>query len=158
MAVLCVLQSTHGLLLLKRKKPPHQGIYTPIGGKIDPFERPIDTAYREIKEEAGVTVANLRLAGIMTETSPIKYNWMNYIYTTQVDAFDPPPCNEGDLAWVQYDAMHTIDLPETDPIIFDHIKRNQFFAFDATYDDNITLLKLIDEVTNTTLYDHKINQ
>ena len=54
--------------------------------------------------------------------------------------------------------MHTIDMPETDPIIFDHIRRNQFFVFDATYDEHITLLKLIDEVSNTTLYDHKINE
>lgn len=39
-AVICVLKSDRRFLLLKRLKEPNKDLYTPVGGKLDPFENP----------------------------------------------------------------------------------------------------------------------
>jgi 8-oxo-dGTP diphosphatase len=39
-AVLSVLKSGNQFLLLKRAKEPNKGKYTPVGGKIEPYEDP----------------------------------------------------------------------------------------------------------------------
>ena len=59
-AVLCVLQSNDGLLLLRRSKEPHLNKYIPIGGKVDAFETPRAAAIREIFEETSLKVQNLQ--------------------------------------------------------------------------------------------------
>jgi len=55
-AVLCVLKHGENFLLLKRLKEPNKDSYTPVGGKLDPFESPIKAAIRETWEETGLTV------------------------------------------------------------------------------------------------------
>ena len=52
-AVLCVLKNQDSFLLLKRLKEPNKELYTPVGGKLDPFENPNQTAIRETREETG---------------------------------------------------------------------------------------------------------
>lgn len=39
-ATLCVLRHQNQLLLLKRWKEPNKDLFTPVGGKLDPFEGP----------------------------------------------------------------------------------------------------------------------
>ena len=57
-----VLQSGNRYLLLKRNKPPYVGIYTPIGGKLEPYEDPYSAAVRETWEETGIRPAGFRYA------------------------------------------------------------------------------------------------
>ncbi len=150
-ATLCILRSERGLLLLKRKKPPYVGMFVPIGGKIDPHESAHDAAIRETYEEAGLTLKVMQLAGILTETSPAKYNWVNYVYTAQVPAFDPPPCDEGELRWLPDADLDTIPTPQTDHYIYDYVRRGVFFALDAHFDADVNLLSLRDEISGVVL-------
>lgn len=144
-ATLCILQSERGLLLLERRRPPHVGRFTPLGGKVDPHESPYQAALREVYEEAGIRLTHMRLAGLLTETSPARYNWVNYVYTAQVPPFDPPPCEEGTLAWVSFANVTSIPTPPTDWHIYDHVIRGQFFAFDALFDAEVNLVSMMDE-------------
>jgi 8-oxo-dGTP diphosphatase len=59
--------------------------YIPIAGKLEPFETPIEAAKREVKEECGVDLANLKFCWVMVETSAVDFNWINFIYTAEVD-------------------------------------------------------------------------
>lgn len=119
-ATLCVLRGEQGLLLLRRNKEPHLGKYIPIGGKLEPYETPRQGAVREIFEETGIEIeeGNLKLAGIMTETSPTKFNWVNYVFWADISAepsgFDT---DEGFLEWVNENAIHAIPTPTTDRFI-----------------------------------------
>ncbi len=45
-ATLCILRNDNNCLLLKRLREP------PVGGKLDPFESPLNAAIRETFEEA----------------------------------------------------------------------------------------------------------
>ena len=148
----CILRSDAGFLLLHRSKAPHIGKYIPVGGRLDPHETPEQAVIREIYEEAGVIIDTVRLCGIVTETSPVDYNFVLYVYTAESDAFTPPDCDEGRLEWVQPDRIARLPIPETDPFIYDFVLHGEFFVFDAIYDDNIKLVKLEDKLNNLILY------
>lgn len=151
-AVLCVLRSERGLLLLRRTKDPHIGKYIPIGGKIEPFETPLRAAIREVAEETGLHLEAPRMAGIMTETSPTSFNWINYVFTCDVEPVDPPTCEEGVLEWVPDSRRPSLPAPTTDRFIYDCVARSQFFVFDAVYAENMELLSLQDEISGVALF------
>lgn len=157
-AVMCILRSGDHALLLCRARPPHVGKYSPIGGKIDPYETPEQTAQREIREEAGVSVAAVRLAGMITETSPVDYNWILYVYTAHVERFTPPPCDEGALAWVDLNRLDQYPTPETDPFIYDWVRRSTFFVLDAVYDSETRLLRMTEEISGQVLYTRRVSE
>jgi len=154
-AVLCLLVNKDKVLLLERAKEPHLGKYIPVGGKIEPFESPQDAAKREIFEETNVKVDNLKFCGVMVETSPIKFNWINFIYVSEVEYFEPPECNEGTLSWKQFDSILDLPTPTTDWYIYKFIRENKSFMFNALYDKDLNLLKLENEISNEILF--KIN-
>lgn len=56
------------LLMCRRRKAPYQGLLNMVGGKIEPGEDGLSAAYRELREEASVTEADITLAHIMDFT------------------------------------------------------------------------------------------
>lgn len=56
------------LLFCKRQKPPYEGLYNLVGGKIDPGEDGFVAAYREIEEETGITKKDITLSHMMDFT------------------------------------------------------------------------------------------
>jgi len=151
-AVLCILRSEAGFLLLRRSKEPNLGKYTPIGGHLEPFETPRQAVIREVKEETGISIEKPRFRGILTETSPTDYNWIVYIYTADIPAIPPIKCAEGALEWVPQERLDTIPMPTTDGFIYNYLSRSQFFVFDAVYDENVKLITLVDELSGTVLF------
>ncbi len=53
------------VLLCYRRKPPYQGLYNLIGGKVEAGETPLAAAYRELREETGITEGSIRLVHVM---------------------------------------------------------------------------------------------
>ena len=83
----------------------------------------------------------------MTETSPTDFNWINYIYTDDITAITPVKHREGNLEWVEQERLDSIPKPTTDRFIYDYLSRSEFFVFDAVYDENLQLVKLVDELS-----------
>ena len=151
-ATTCILRSDAGFLLLRRSKEPNLGKYVPIGGHLEPFETPRAAAIREVKEEAGISIKEPRLRGILTESSPTKYNWIIYIYAADIAAIPPIECVEGTLEWVAPERLDTIPIPTTDGFIYDYLSRSEFFVLDAVYDEDVELITLFDELSGTVLF------
>lgn len=150
-ATLCVLKHNNQFLLLKRLKEPNKDQYTPVGGKLDPFESPLQAAIRETFEETGIKVTTMKYCGTLTETSPTKYNWINYVYIAEIDFIEPPFCNEGTLNWIAFDDLLKVPTPKTDWFIYKYILDNKPFAFSALYNEALDLLSMIEEIENTEL-------
>lgn len=146
-AVFCVLHYRDLYLLLERGKPPHQGKMVPVGGKIEPFETPLQAVIRETMEETGITIFAPKFRGILTETSPVDYNWISYIYSAEIDFCPPPECNEGILKWISASELNLIQTPVTDRYIYRFISENRSFILDAVYNDALDLLDMRDELT-----------
>ncbi|MBQ4581150.1 MAG: GNAT family N-acetyltransferase [Clostridia bacterium] len=56
------------ILMCRRMKPPYQGLYNLIGGKAEMGEDGLHAAYRELREETGVTAADATLHHLATFT------------------------------------------------------------------------------------------
>jgi 8-oxo-dGTP diphosphatase len=145
-AAMVVLRCQDQLLLLRRFKPPHAGKYTPVGGKLEPFEDPYSAALRETYEETGIRVERLQYAGALVETAPIDYNWQCGIYVADIEWMPPPPCDEGKLEWVRYADLPHIPTPPTDWHIYQFVARGRPFALNAIYDAQLRLLSMVEEI------------
>lgn len=143
-AVFCVITSGDYYLLLKRYKEPHKDKYVPVGGKIDAHESPKHAVIREVLEEAGIEITEPKLFGTLSETSPVDYNWISYIYTQEVEMFPNPMCDEGVLEWIHKSALPNIPMPPTDITIFYYIRKGQIFALEAEFDKDLNMISLVD--------------
>lgn len=147
-AVLCVLKNEHKFLLLKRLKEPNKDRYTPVGGKLDPYEEPYEAAIRETREETGIEVPQMRYCGVLVETSPNAYNWTSFVYLADIDFIIPPQCNEGSLEWVDFENVLNLPTPETDWYIYKYLLEERPFALNAVYDNELRLLTMKEEIAN----------
>ncbi|AZB10845.1 NUDIX domain-containing protein [Chryseobacterium sp. G0162] len=148
-ATLCILRNNDKFLLLKRLKEPNKDMYVPVGGKIDPFENPDDAVVREVMEETGIHITSKKFCGILTETSPVKYNWISYVYISDIEFVEPPYCNEGELQWIDAKDLADIPTPLTDLYIYDYVAKGEIFAFNAVYDLELNLISLQEQYSNT---------
>jgi 8-oxo-dGTP diphosphatase len=123
-AVLCYLRDANGkLLMLHRAKQPNKGMYSPIGGKLEPAtgESPHGCAIRETQEETGLVVhpGEIRLMGMVSETAyEGQCHWLLFLYeiTRPIDhdeiaAYE---MDEGTLEWLDRDQIDDLNLPKTD--------------------------------------------
>jgi len=145
-AVMVVLRSGNQFMLLKRANEPNKGLYVPVGGKVDPFEDPLQTAIRETKEETGITIRAPRYAGSLVETAPVKYNWWCSIYVADIPWQEAPPCDEGELAWIPFDELETLATPPTDWAIYQYMAQEKPFAMRAIFDADLNMLELVEEI------------
>lgn len=148
-AAFCFLKHQDKYLLLKRTKIPYYGKYAPVGGSVEPHETPDQAAIRETKEEAGIHLNNLEFCGVLTETSPINYNWVSFVYTAEIQYQEPAECNEGILMWIDKKIAATLDIPPTDPIIYQFMAEGRTFVLNAMYDEDMQLISMKEELTNT---------
>ncbi len=119
--VLCYLfDQQQRLLLLHRAKPPNQGLYSPIGGKLEQptGESPSDCAIREIMEETELEVAasDLHLTGIVSESGyGDQTHWLMFLYEVlQPVRVEPTTIAEGRLGWHRREQLPQLTIPETD--------------------------------------------
>lgn len=150
-AAMVVLRHEHQLLLMKRKNPPHLGKLLPVGGKIKPFENPIDTAKRELKEETGIDAVDLKFAGMLIETSPADYNWITTIFELKIEFISPPFNPEGAMEWIDSRGLKDFPVQETGLFIYPRIIDNIPFILNADYNESIQLIRLREEISNAIL-------
>lgn len=140
-AVLCYLFDEQGrVLLLHRRKPPNEDLYSPIGGKLEQSigESPTVCAQREIQEETGLDVAidDLHLTGMVSENAfGGDTHWLMFLYEVTrpiaADAIGEMTFDEGVLEWHDRQEISRLSIPETDreviwPLFWKY--RSSFFA------------------------------
>ncbi len=142
------------LLLLSRRKAPNQGLWSPIGGKLEMAsgESPHEAAAREVREEAGMAVApaDLHLFAMIAEKNyEDRCHWLMFLFDCRrpLDAL-PPPIEEGELAFFREEEIAGLALPETDrtalwPVYFQ--ARKDFTALRADCRGDRPLAVQVDE-------------
>ncbi len=53
------------ILMCLRKKDPYKGLFNLVGGKVEPGENSLDSAYRELEEETGIKREDIVLTNLM---------------------------------------------------------------------------------------------
>jgi 8-oxo-dGTP diphosphatase len=109
-----VFDASRRVLLIRRKNPPFAGGYALPGGFVDVGERVEDACRRELSEETGIEVGDLRLVGVYSDPArDPRGHTCSVAYLACVTSADPKP---GDDA----SAAEWIDDWRSQTLAFDH--------------------------------------
>lgn len=109
----CFVKDDHHkkVLFLKRKNQPMQGMCTGVGGKTKFDEDISASCVREVKEETGLDVDNIRLKGVVkTVLEGKNSSWILFVYTASQFKGELAQCDEGELSWIHFDEMYSQNL------------------------------------------------
>lgn len=133
-AVICYAKNEFNeYLLLERFKEPFAGKLVAPGGKTYYDESIEDSIAREFKEETGINLDNVELKVITSEDGPEHYNWILFIYTSEIKKQNLIDCDEGDLRWVHKDDIKSNNITSIDAELLDHIFGNKKKYVDISY-------------------------
>ncbi|MGJ3240480.1 MAG: NUDIX hydrolase [Anaerolineae bacterium] len=121
---LCFVTNDDDVLLMKRASHkrvfPNQ--YNGLGGHIERDEDPLTGARREIKEESGLDVHNVRLRAVHNIDAGAQTGIILFVYTAVSHHRQfVSDGREGTLEWVSIHALDQYDLVEDLPIILPKI-------------------------------------
>lgn len=140
---LCFVFNGDAVLLMKRgahrRVFPNQ--YNGLGGHIERGEDPASSARREITEESGLAVTDLRLRGVYNIDAGAETGIVLYIYTAHSPTRETTVhSDEGSLHWVRRDEALTLDLVEDLPFILPRVLEatdtTPPFSAHLSYDEN----------------------
>lgn len=136
---LCYIEKDGAYLMMHRVKKQNdinKDKWVGIGGKFESGETPFECAYREIKEETGVTPKNLKYRGLVTFTSNLFGTEYMHLFTA--DGYEGKldnDCNEGILEWVKKEDLYSLPVWEGDKIFFRLLEtESSFFSLKLVYD------------------------
>ncbi len=99
-------QESDRVLLIRRDSRPdddHFGKVNGLGGKVEKDESIVCGIEREIEEEAGITITEYELRGVITWTDfgPKREDWLGFIFLVTGWEGSPKSFNdEGSLEWI----------------------------------------------------------
>ena len=118
----------------------------PFGGKIDPDENPYLAAQREVLEETGLKVTNMRLEAVVLELKPLKHapdNWLVFHFSADYESGELMVSEEGEPIWLLPKEIINQKLFPSVQQIIGHIidpKEGTVFAT-FEYDDQGTIIE-----------------
>ena len=117
---LCYIARGRDYLMLhrvKKEKDENKDKWIGIGGKFEEGESPEDCLLREVREETGLTLQSWRYRAIVTFVSD---EWgTEYMHLFTSDDYSGtlrPDCEEGELRWIDRDALLETNIWEGDKI------------------------------------------
>jgi 8-oxo-dGTP diphosphatase len=100
---LCFIQNTNKILLQKRNKSPFRGYWNPPGGKVEIAESPLEACLREVKEETGLTLKDVKFRGAFTVFNGSKNSSVIMLFQSNSFEGELDSSIEGDVDWVTID-------------------------------------------------------
>ncbi len=143
LATLCYVRRDGKTLMIHRNKKAndmHRGKWNGLGGKFAPGETPEECAVREIYEESGLQVRDLKLRGVLTFPAFANdEDWYAFVFTAtpigkDADLIASP---EGDLQWVEDRRLLELNLWEGDRIFIPWLEQGRFFSAKFVYRDGV---------------------
>ena len=100
------------ILVQDRTDPDWSGITFP-GGHIEPKESFVDSVTREVKEETGLDIANVKLCGVKQFTHREgKYRYIVFFYKTDTYSGDIKSSDEGKVFWIDKNKLKDYTLAD----------------------------------------------
>ena len=97
---MCMIYNGDRILVQDRLNPDWPGITFP-GGHVEPGESFVDSVIREVKEETGLDIFNVRLCGVKQWTQRDgEYRYIVFFYKTNEFAGELKSSDEGRVFWI----------------------------------------------------------
>lgn len=134
---LCYILKGEDCLLLHRNKKENdinEGKWVGVGGKMEEGESPEEGILREVTEETGLTLTQLRYRGIVTFVSD-RWGWeFIHLFTGHDFTGELISCDEGTLCWRPFTDLFTLPRWAGDDIFLRLIQEDRaFFSLKLTY-------------------------
>lgn len=104
---------------IKKKNDENEGKWVGIGGKFEEGETPEECCIREVREETGLNICDLRYRGTVDFISDIWGEEIMHIFTAGIpegEGADLPECPEGVLEWIPLEKIKDLPAWEGDRI------------------------------------------
>jgi len=100
-AIVGCIDDAGRILIVKQLAGPFAGAWLLPGGRVEPDESPDDTARRELREETGYTVNELRpVARYEVRSAPIgRFHFLVHLFRGDRVSGTPRPEHGGDVRW-----------------------------------------------------------
>jgi 8-oxo-dGTP diphosphatase len=123
---LCFVQDTDKILLQKRNKSPFRGYWNPPGGKVENEESPLEACVREVKEETGLTLKDVKFRGVFTVFNGKKSTSAIMVFQSNSFEGELVSSSEGEIDWVTIDqSLYCSDLvPDSFTFMLPYIVEN----------------------------------
>jgi 8-oxo-dGTP diphosphatase len=136
---LCYIEKDGAYLMLhrvKKKNDMNHDKWIGVGGKFEAGETPYECARREIMEEVGVQVPNLKYRGIVTFVSNLYgTEYMHLFVSDGYVGKIKQVCDEGNLEWVDKSKVNDLPIWEGDKIFFRLLDEEpRFFSLKLVYE------------------------
>lgn len=144
LSTLCYIEKDGKYLMLHRtvkENDVNKDKWIGVGGHFEENESPEECLLREVKEETGYTLTSYQYRGLVTFVSGDGVTEYMSLFTADGFTGEEIPCNEGDLEWVDKDAVLDLNIWEGDKIFFRLLNENRpFFSLKLEYDGQGTLI------------------
>ena len=135
---LCAIIDQERILLLRKATGIGKGKWYPTGGKVRPRETHEDGVVREVYEETGLRVTNLRHHGVVTcffgkGAPPV---WSVQIFSSNDFTGDLKESREGVLRWFPINDIPYNDMWEDDRYWLPLLLKGKRFNGKFIYDEN----------------------
>lgn len=123
---LCFILNGDDILLMKRAshKRVFPNRYNGVGGHIERDEDPLTSARREILEETGLQVRDVRLHIVYNIDAGEATGIMLFVFTAYTEQRAVVANSEGTLHWIPRSEVYALDLVEDLPLILPRILEN----------------------------------
>ena len=140
LTTLCYIEKDGSYLMMhrtKKEQDENAGKWIGIGGHMKEDETPEECVRREIREETGLTVEDLKLRGILTFILPAWGNELTFLYTASTKEEVSRECSEGILKWIPVDEVMGLPLWEGDRKFLPLLKEEKdCFSMKLIYDED----------------------
>lgn len=138
LSTLCYIEQDGKYLMLHRtvkKNDVNKDKWIGVGGHFESDESPEECLLREVWEETGYTLTSYRFRGLVTFVSGTGVTEYMSLFTADGFAGEPVACNEGELEWVEKEAVLKLNIWEGDKIFFRLLDEEEpFFSLKLVYD------------------------
>ena len=143
LATLCHIIHDDNLLLQRKSAGLFgEGKWNGVGGKLKPGESPNEGVKREVVEETGLLISQLKLHGMLKFYfgKIERPGWLVYVFSTRVFKGNLKSSEEGLLQWFAFDKIPYEQMWQDDEYWLPLLLTNRNFSGDFYFNDNGTTL------------------
>jgi 8-oxo-dGTP diphosphatase len=124
---------------VKKLNDIHAGKWNGLGGKLEAGESPEQCVIREVTEESGLVITQLRYHGLLVFADFKGEDWYVWVFTSGQFSGDMIESSEGRLEWIADELLTVLNLWPSDLIFLPWLKTTTVFSARFQYHGDIML-------------------